>query len=99
MLELQTYITVKDHHDYFCHSISCRLTNQSKTDTWKISNAILNKINVQLLSFTKVNQLENSDFIINWFKNIPEKKTCILTVFDIENFYPSISLEPLNKAL
>ena len=43
--------------------------------------------------------MENRDSVINWFKNIPEKKSCTFIVFQIENFYPSNSLELLNKAL
>ena len=65
---------VKNLKDNFPHSISCGLINPSKTDTRKISKAILNKINIQIVSSTKVNQWKNSDSIINWFTNIPEKK-------------------------
>ena len=97
--ESQTYITVKDHKDNFPHSISCRLINPSKTDIGKISKTIVDKIILQLVSSIKVNQWKNSDTVINWFKNIPEKKSCTLIVFNIENSYPSISLELFNKAL
>ena len=54
---------------------------------------------MQFVSSIKVNQWNNSDSVINWFKNIPEMKLCIFIVFDIENFYPSISLELFYKAL
>ena len=94
-----TYITVKDHKDNFPHSISCRLINPSKTDIGKISKTIVDKIILQLVSSIKVNQWKNSDTVINWFKNIPEKKSCTFIVSNIENSYPSISLELFNKAL
>ena len=85
--ESQTYITVKDHKDNFSDSTSCRLFNSSKKDLGKICKAILDKTNIQLVSSTKVNQWKNSDSVITWFKNIPQKKLCTFIVFDIENFY------------
>ena len=97
--ELQTYTTVKNHKDNFPHSIRCRLINPSKTDIEKISKTILDEIIIHLVSSIKVNQWKNSDSVINWFKNIPEKKSCTFIVLNIENFYPSISLELFNKAL
>ena len=59
---------------------------------------MLNKISIQLASSMKVNQWKKSDSVINSFKNIPEK-WCSLIVFDIENFYASISLDVFSKAL
>ena len=97
--ELQTYITIKDHTDNFSPSISCRLINPSKTDVGKISKTILDKINIQLVPPIKFDQWKNSNSVINWFKNIPEKKSCTFIVIDIENFYPTISLELFNKVL
>ena len=70
-----------------------------KTDVGKISKTILDKINIPLVSSIEVNQWKNNDCIIKWFINLPEKKSCTFIVFDIENFYPSISLEFLNKKL
>ena len=62
-----------------------RIINPSKTVIGKISKTIFDKINIQLVSSIKVNQWKNSDSVINWFKNIPEKKLCTFIVFDIEN--------------
>ena len=95
----QTYITIKDHEDNFPHSISCRLINPSKADIGKICKAILDKINILLVSSIKVNQWKNNDSVNDWFKNIQEKKSYTFIAFDIENFYPWISLELFNKAL
>ena len=64
--------------DDLTHSMSCRLINPSKTNIAKNSKAMLNKIKIQLLSSIKVNQWKKSDSVINWFKNIPEKKSCTL---------------------
>ena len=96
---MQTYITIKDHKDNFPPSISCRLINPSKTDVGKISKTILYKINIQSLPPIKFDQWKNINSVINWFKNISEKKSCTFIVIDIENFYPTISLELFNKVL
>ena len=97
--ESQIYTTVKNHKANFPHSSRCRLINPSKTDIGKISKTILDEIIIHLVSSIKVNQWKNSDTVINWFKNIPEKKSCTFIVSNIENSYPSISLELFNKAL
>ena len=45
------------------------------------------------------NQWKNTDKVINWFKNITDKKHCKFKQLDINEFYPSITEETLNKAL
>ena len=45
------------------------------------------------------NQWKNTDNVINWFKNITDKKHCKFIQLDIKEFYPSITEETLNKAL
>ena len=46
-----------------------------------------------------VNQWQETSTLINWFKNIKNKKKCIFIQFDIEEFYPSISKELLPKTI
>ena len=59
----------------------------------------MDKINKKLTSSVQVNQWKNSSAIIKWFKNIQNKNNCLFIVFDIENFYPSISLTLFNNAI
>ena len=47
----------------------------------------------------KINQWKNTPSVINWVKNLKCKKQLKLVVFDIENFYPSISEKLLVDAL
>ena len=47
----------------------------------------------------EVNQLENTQSVIDWYMNIRGKRNSSFVVFDIENFYPSITLELLNNAI
>ena len=77
----------------------CRLINPSKSDIGKISKVIIDKINTKLLEVYKVNQWKNTQSVIDWYINIRGKRNSSFVVFDIENFYPSITLELLNNAI
>ena len=48
---------------------------------------------------TKLEQWKNTDSVIKWFNNINNKKSSCFIQFDICDFYPSITLELLTKAL
>ena len=99
MQESESYITVKDHKEDFPHKASCRLINPSKSDISEISQHILDKINQKFRSVTEVNHWKNSHSVTDWFKNICDKSTASFFVFNIENFYPSISLKLLDNAI
>ena len=53
----------------------------------------MDTINGNILKQTNVNQLKNILQLITWFKNIKRKKTSSFVNFDVENFYPSISID------
>ena len=46
----------------------------------------------------KYNQWRNTDSVIDWFKNLPDKQNSAFIKFDIVSFYPSISLRLLRRA-
>ena len=46
-----------------------------------------------------LNQRRNTDTVIDWFKSIRNKHLCKFVVFDIREFYPSITENLLKKAL
>ena len=94
-----TYITLKNHKENFRSNPSRRLINPSKTGLGRISKIILDRTNNELLSKLNYNQWKNTDNVINWFKNITDKKHCKFIQLDIKEFYPSITEETLNKAL
>ena len=93
------YITVKDHKETFAAKPSFRLINPSKTDIGRISKAVLDRINKDLLGKIKMNQWKSDKDVINWFTGITAKGRCTFFQFDIDNFYPSITLELFNKAI
>ena len=48
---------------------------------------------------TTLNQWKNTDLVIKWFDNTPDKSTRSFISFDVVDFYPSISEELLKQAL
>ena len=60
---------------------------------------MIQNINSKILEKLKLNQWHNTANVINWFKNIENKSLYTFTVFDIEEFYPSITENLLKKAL
>ena len=99
MQETEAFLTIKDHKEGFPHTLSFRLINPSKSDIGKISKSLLDTINENILKQTNVNQWKNTAQVITWFKNIKSKKTSSFVDFDVENFYPSISIDLFTDAI
>ena len=97
--EKDPFITLKDHKANFDTKPTCRLINPAKSEMGMISKHILDKINTQIRRDTGYNQWKNTAEVIEWFKRLPDKKKRTFIQFDIESFYPSITLETLIKAL
>ena len=77
----------------------CRLINPPKSDIGKIMKTILDKIITKIVSLTNVNQWENSNSNVEWYKAITTKDQHRFAIFDTESFYPSISLHLFNDAV
>ena len=54
--EIEAYLTFKDPNDEFPNKIPCRLINPSKSSVGKISKAILDNINKNVVRSTEINQ-------------------------------------------
>lgn len=93
------FITIKDHKDNFPNRVQCRLINPAKSDIGTVSKSILDRINKKLLDATKVQQWKNTQSTINWFSSISDKENSTFLVFDVVDFYPTISQDLLNSAL
>ena len=93
------FITLKDHKDNFQSSLHCRLINPSKSELGKVSKSILENINQHLVKLLHVNQWKNSASVIEWFRNIEDKKNCTFIKFDIREFYPSSTKTIFDKDL
>ena len=105
LLRHDAYITVKDHKESFPHNSSFRIINPSKSTIDKVSKSILDQMNKEITSSIHVNQWKNTSAVIKWFinieniKNIENTPNCSLIIFDIQDFYLSISLSLFTKLL
>ena len=95
----ESFITLKDHKPNFQNNPKTRLINPAKNEIGRLSKSILDRINKELKEITKVNQWKDTAEVLKWFSNIEEKSKHKFIVFDIKDFYPSISKTLLNKAL
>ena len=86
----QYFVTIKDHKDNFRVNRKYRLLNPTKSELGKISKHILQQIRINIRTALNVNQWQNTSEVIKWFKNIKNKKLHKFTVFDIQEFYPSM---------
>ena len=75
------------------------MLNPTKSQLGKISKQVLQNINKTLRSELNVNQWQNSSEVTDWFKNIQNKNLCTFTVFDVQEFYPSITEKLLKDTL
>ena len=91
MAKQECLITLKDHKEDYRTNPKYHLLNPTKNQLGKISKQILQKINKALRSKLNLNQWPNSNEVIDWFKNIHQKSSHIFTVFDIQEFYPSVT--------
>lgn len=95
----EAFITLKDHKDNFANKPTCRLINPSKQEIGKISKQILDDINQKLVAATNVNQWKNTSSVLQWYKNLPNKRDSAFISFDVVEFYPSITEDLLKRAL
>ena len=67
----------------------------------KIRNSknILDKINHQLRNSLRINQWKDTSEVTEWFLKIPDKNRYKFAIFDIKDFYQSISEKLLTNAL
>ena len=93
------FITLKDHKLNFTNKPTYRLINPTKSEIGKISRNILDCINSTITKKHNLNQWKNTTAVINWFKSIENKQQFSFICFHIEEFYPSINQDLLNKAL
>ena len=99
MAKAEAFVTIKDHKENFPRNIPCRLINPAKPEIGVISRKILSGIVEALRDKPNINLWKNTSSVINWFKAIEEKASHTFVMFDIVDFYPSISENLLSLAL
>ena len=85
------FFTLRDHKDKFANNPQVRLINPAKNELERISKVILDKINLAIREQFSFNQWKNTQKVIDWFNEVPDKKVHKFVVFNIEEFYPSIN--------
>ena len=98
-IKSECFVTLKDHKENFANKLPARLINPSKNEIGRISKAILDRINKELRKTINVQQWSNTNDVIHWFNGLENKSTGKFMVFDIKDFYPSITEEVLKLAL
>ena len=96
---IDSYVTLKDHKADFRTNPSVRLINPRKPELGKIAMKILDSTVREIRHVSRLKQFTNTQEVINWFNGLKNKNRLNFIVFDVENFYPSITPELLNKAL
>ena len=95
----EAFITLKDHKDNFADNPKTRLLNPAKSEIGKVSKEILTKVVTTLRMKTNLNSWKNTPSVIDWFKNLQNKKKLSFIEFDVCDYYPSITKEVLVNAL
>ena len=99
MQENEVSITIKDYEEGFPYHVSCRLLNPSKTNIGKISKVLLDNINSDVLSSSKISQWKNASSVITWFEKFTHKHTSLFICFDVEISIHLSSVFYLNNEL
>ena len=92
-------VTLKDHKEDFRNKPTTRLINPCKPEIGKISKKCLSRILEEVRDKTGLLQWKNSYDVIQWFKNIQNKKNCTLIILDVCEYYPTIDKKLLEDAL
>ena len=95
----ECFITLKDHKPNFENNAMARLINPAKNEIGRINKVILENINKELRSKLQLQQWNNTTAVINWFKKIENKKKYKFMIFDIKDFYSSISKKLLDDSI
>ena len=97
--EPHAFITLRDYNENFKQNAKCRLINPAKREIGQVSKFYLARIIKDINNIKKFNQWRKTFTVIKWFQNITNKNDCRFIIFDISEFYPSISEELLKKSI
>jgi len=93
------FITIKDHKANYITNPTCRLINPTKPEIGRVSKQLLDRINSTINSKLGLNQRKSTSAVLYWFNNLTTTNRHSFIVFDIVEFYPSISSKLLSDAL
>ena len=97
--ESPCFVSLKDHKEKFYSNPTCRLINPAKTNLGSVSKEMLERVVREVKNKTNFNQWKSTYDVLNWFKNLGPVKKARFLKFDIQEFYPSISSDLLERAI
>ena len=96
----EAFITMKDHKEDFSTNPKVRMINPTKPEVGKIAMKIVDNIVKQIRSKNdNLKQAISTGQVIDWFKDIENKKHLKFVNWDIDNFYASITPNLLHQSL
>ena len=95
----EAFITLKDHKPNVANNPTCCLINPAKAEIGRVSKQLLDCINATLAHKLELHEWKNTKAVLSWFNNIHHKDMYSFIAFNVVEFYPSISIELLSKAL
>ena len=99
MAKREAYVTLNDHKDNFTSTLPFQLINPTKSEIGIMSNSILNNILTTIRQKVQLNMWKSTSAVTDWFTRTQRKQQCTFVLFDIVDFYLSISEELLKRAL
>ena len=94
------FITLKDHKEDFSENPKVRLINPTKPEVGRVAMKILDNVVKEIRAMNKqFKQAISTNDVIEWFKDIDDKKSLKFINWDIDNFYASITPNLLEQSL
>ena len=75
------------------------MINPTRSNIGKISKCIIDRINNSVVDRLSFNQWKSTKAVLQWFSTFDISNNYVFIVFDVVDFYPSITCEPLSSAL
>ena len=95
----ECFVTLKDHKLKFENNKTARLIDPAENEIGRISKVILENISKELRNKLQLQQWNNTTTVINWFQKIESKSKYKFMIFDIKDFYSSISKTLLDDSI
>ena len=92
-------MSLKDHKENFLSDPKSRLINPAKSNLGRVSKKILEGLTEKIKTKTGDNLWKSTQEVLSWFKSLENLKNARFLKFDIQEFYPSITEDLLDRAL
>ena len=94
----EAFMTLKGNKMKFVSKMAARLLNPAKPQLRKIIKVKLQRINSEIRTITKLNQLQLTKDTIKWFNGLKHKTQRHFSTFDFLSFYLRITEKNLKNS-